>query len=91
MTIALAMDWYRKMMWTAVLVGGPIILAGVVVGLFVAILQAATQINDSAVSFAPKALATLATMVIAGPWMLGELVDFTTAVFAAVGRLPHVR
>ena len=87
MTIALALDWYRKMMWTAVLVGGPIILAGVVVGLVVAIMQAATQINDSAVSFAPKALVTLLTMVIAGPWMLMQLVEFTTAVFVAMGQL----
>lgn len=87
MTIALALDWYRKMMWTAVLVGGPVILAGVAVGLIVAVLQAATQINDSAVSFAPKALITLLTVVIAGPWMLQQLVEFTTAVFVAMGQL----
>lgn len=87
MSIALAIDWYRKMLWTAVLVGGPVILAGVVVGLIVAILQAATQVNDSAVAFAPKAVATIAVVVIAGPWMLAQLVDFTTEVFVAVGRL----
>ncbi|MEY4510646.1 MAG: hypothetical protein RLZZ450_2768 [Pseudomonadota bacterium] len=87
MTIALAIDWYRKMLWTAVLVGGPVIVAGVVIGLIVAILQAATQVNDSAVAFAPKAVATIVTIVIAGPWMLQQLVDFTTAIFVAVGRL----
>jgi flagellar biosynthetic protein FliQ len=87
MTIALAIDWYRRMLWTAVLVGGPVILAGVVVGFIVAIVQAATQVNDSAVSFAPKAVATIVTVVIAGPWMLAQLVEFTTAVFVAVGSL----
>jgi flagellar biosynthesis protein FliQ len=87
MTIALAIDWYRRMLWTAVLVGGPVILAGVVVGLIVAIVQAATQVNDSAVSFAPKGAAIIVTVVIAGPWMLAQLVEFTTAVFVAVGRL----
>jgi flagellar biosynthesis protein FliQ len=87
MTIALAIDWYRRMLWTAVLVGGPVILAGVVVGFIVAIAQAATQVNDSAVSFAPKAVATTVTMIVAGPWMLAQLVEFTTAVFVAVGRL----
>lgn len=87
MTVALAIDWYRKMLWTAVLVGGPVILAGVVIGLIVAIVQAATQVNDSAVSFAPKAVATIVVIVIAGPWMLAQLVEFTTAVFVAVGRL----
>lgn len=87
MTIALALDWYRRMLWTAVLVGGPVILAGVIIGLIVAILQAATQVNDSAVAFAPKALATLAVLAIAGPWMMAQLIEFTTAIFVAVGRL----
>lgn len=87
MTIALALDWYRKTLWTAVLVGGPVILAGVAIGLVIAILQAATQVNDSAVAFAPKALATLVVLAIAGPWMMQQLVEFTTAVFVAVGQL----
>jgi flagellar biosynthetic protein FliQ len=87
MTIALALDWYKQMLWVAVLVGGPAILVGVVVGLVVAILQAATQVNDASVSFAPKALATLVVMAVAGPWMLSQLVDFTRSVFVAVGSL----
>ena len=87
MTVALALDWYRRMIWTAVLVGGPVILAGVVIGLIVAILQAATQVNDSAVAFAPKAVATLVTLVIAGPWMMTQLIEFTTAVFVELGRI----
>lgn len=87
MTIAVALDWYRKMLWTAVLVGGPVILAGVIIGLIIAILQAATQVNDSAVAFAPKAIATVAVLAFAGPWMMQQLVEFTTAVFVAIGRL----
>ena len=86
MTIAHALDWYRQMLWTAVLVGGPVILAGVIVGLVVAVLQAATQINDSAVAFASKALATLVVMVLAGPWMLSQLVEFTRVVFEAIAH-----
>lgn len=87
MTISHALDWYRQMLWTAVLVGGPVILAGVVIGLVVAVLQAATQINDSAVSFAPKAVATIVVMVLAGPWMLNQLVEFTRAAFVAVATM----
>lgn len=84
MTISHALDWYRQMLWTAVLVGGPVILAGVVIGLVVAILQAATQINDSAVAFAPKAVASLVVMVLAGPWMLNQLVEFTRSILQAI-------
>lgn len=86
MTIAHALDWYRQMLWTAVLVGGPVMMAGVIVGLVIAVLQAATQINDSAVAFAPKALATLVVMVLAGPWMLNQLVEFARAVFEAIAH-----
>ena len=87
MTVAHALDWYRQMLWTAVLVGGPVILAGVAVGTVVAILQAATQINDSAVSFAPKAVATLVVIVLSGPWMLNQLVEFARAVFMAIATM----
>ena len=87
MTIALAIDWYRKMLWTAVLVGGPVIVAGVVIGLIVAVLQAATQVNDSAVAFAPKAVATIVTIVIAGPWMLATFVDYLQRTIVSI---PHV-
>ena len=87
MTVAHALDWYRQMLWTAVLVGGPVILAGVAVGTVVAILQAATQINDSAVSFAPKAVATLVVMVLSGPWMLNQLVEFARSVFQAIATM----
>ena len=87
MTVSLALDWYRRMLWTAVLVGGPMIAAGVAIGLVIAILQAATQVNDSAVAFAPKALATIVVAAVAGPWMLQQLVEFTTQVFISVGRV----
>ena len=51
MNIASAMDWYRAMLWTTMEVGAPPILAGLVVGLLLAVFQAATQINDSIKAF----------------------------------------
>ncbi len=87
MTIELATDWFQHMLWTAVLVCGPVMATGVSVGFGVAILQAATQVNDSAVSFAPKAGAILAVLVVSGPWMLSQLVQFTAAVFGAIASL----
>lgn len=87
MTITLAIDWFRKMLWTSVLVGGPVMLAAVAVGFVVAILQAATQVNDSAVSFAPKAIAIGIVVTVSGPWMLSQLLTFTQAVFLAVATM----
>lgn len=45
------------------------------VGLVVSLFQAATQINESTLSFIPKLLAIVVTMVIAGPWMLSTMRD----------------
>jgi flagellar biosynthesis protein FliQ len=87
MTLASALDWYRQMLWAAVLVGGPVILASVITGLVVAILQAATQVNDSAVSFAPKALVTTLVLVLAGPWMMSQLVEFTRSAFEGIAGI----
>lgn len=87
MTTAAALDWFRNLLWTAVLVSGPAILATVVVGLIMAILQAATQVNDQSVAFAPKAIGIVLALIFGGPFMLTELVQFTQRVFAALARL----
>jgi len=72
----------------------PLQLSGTAMGLVnvfawlgVAILQAATQINDQTVAFAPKAIAIVVALVAAGPFMMSELTKFTHAIFAAVAKL----
>jgi flagellar biosynthetic protein FliQ len=87
MTSAAALEWFRNLLWTATLVTAPSVLAVVIVGLVMAILQAATQINDQTVAFAPKAIAMVVALVVAGPFMMTELAKFTNAVFAAVARM----
>jgi flagellar biosynthetic protein FliQ len=87
MTTATALDWFRNLLWTAVLASGPAVLATVVVGLIMAILQAATQVNDQSVAFAPKAIGMVLALIFGGPFMLQELVQFTQRVFAAMARL----
>lgn len=87
MTAAYALDWFREMLWTAVLAAGPVVLAVVCVGLIVAVLQAATQVNDQAVAFGPKALAVVVALVASGPWMLSQMSEFMHAVLTAMGRV----
>ena len=57
------------------MVAAPVLLAVLVVGLVVSVLQAATQINEATLSFVPKILAAVVVLVVAGPWMLSTLVD----------------
>ncbi|MFN7696273.1 MAG: flagellar biosynthetic protein FliQ, partial [Deltaproteobacteria bacterium] len=66
MTVAHALDWMERMLWTAALVGAPAVLVLVLVGVTISVGQAATQINDSAIGFAPKALAMLVGLVVWG-------------------------
>ncbi len=87
MTASLATEWLRETLLQAVIVAGPPMLAAVVLGVLVAILQAATQINDSAVAFAPKAIGVVISILVAGAWMLGRIEDFTRAVLVAVGQV----
>ena len=87
MNAAEGLDWFREMLWTALLTAGPTVLAVVIVGFIIAILQAATQVNDQAIAFGPKAGAVLIALVVSGPFMLQELADFTRAAFTAIATV----
>ncbi len=58
------------------LVAAPILLVVLVVGVVISVLQAATQINEATLSFVPKILAAVATLAVAGPWMITTLVEY---------------
>jgi len=54
-----------------------LIVPSLLVGLLVSVFQAATQINEQTLSFLPRLLTTLMTLLLAGPWLLARLIDFT--------------
>jgi flagellar biosynthetic protein FliQ len=57
------------------------LLVALVVGLVVSLFQAATQINESTLSFIPKLIAVVLMLVLAGPWMMETLLDYMRHVF----------
>ncbi|MDR6536871.1 flagellar biosynthesis protein FliQ [Variovorax soli] len=71
----------------SLLLGAPLLLVALVVGLVISIFQAATQINEATLSFIPKLLAVFAVLVIAGPWMLGHMVDYIRTLFSSIPQL----
>ena len=71
----------------AIMVAGPMLLAGMVVGLIISIVQAATQINEMTMTFVPKILAVFVTLIIALPWIMSKLTTFTVDIFDRVSRL----
>ena len=66
------------------MVSAPVLIVVLVVGLLVSIFQAATQINEATLSFVPKVLAAVATLAIAGPWMLTTLVEYIQRTLQAI-------
>ncbi len=68
----------------ALKVAGPLLLAALVVGLLVSIFQAVTQIQEQSLSLIPKIVAVAVVIVVLGPWMLGQLVSYTAALFISI-------
>jgi flagellar biosynthetic protein FliQ len=71
-------------MTLAVKVAGPILLAGLVIGLLVSIFQAVTSIQEQSLSFIPKIVGVAAIIVLLGPWMLDQLVSYTQTLFLSI-------
>ncbi len=77
MTPESVLDITQNAMWTAVIVAAPMLVTALVVGLIIGMFQAATQINEMTLSFIPKLFTLFITLVIAGPWLLTTLINYT--------------
>ena len=71
-------------LYVLMMVAAPILLAVLAVGVLVSVFQAATQINESTLSFVPKELAAIAVLAIAGPWMITTLVEYIQRTLMAI-------
>lgn len=69
------------------LIGAPLLLVALVIGLVVSIFQAATQINETTLSFIPKLLGVFIALIAAGPWMLTTILDYMRQIFASIPQL----
>lgn len=87
MTPESIMSMGYEAMKMSLLLGAPLLLVALVTGLLISLFQAATQINEMTLSFIPKLLAVFATMVIAGPWMLGLVLDYMRTLFSSIPQL----
>ena len=73
--------------WIATLISAPALLAILITGLIVSVLQAATQINEQTLSFVPKILVMTVALAITGPWILETFIHFTVGIF---NKIPMV-
>lgn len=77
------LDLWRNALSTMVAVSAPFLIACLAVGLVVAVIQTATQLQESVLTFVPKLAATLMVLALGGHWVLDKLGKFTTEAFTA--------
>ena len=87
MTQGDVLSLFGDALWLVILLVGIVVLPSLLVGLVVAVFQAATQINEQTLSFLPRLIATLAATMLFGPWMLQRVLEFCQQVIRAIPML----
>jgi flagellar biosynthetic protein FliQ len=77
----------REAVMLTLMVSGPMLLFGLIIGLTISILQAVTQIHEMTLTFIPKIVAVAIALVIFLPWMITIIVDFTRGLFISIPTL----
>lgn len=87
MTPTMAVELSREAILQALLIAAPMLVVAVGVSLAVSVFQAVTQIQDQTLSFVPKLLAAVGTLIVGLSWMLQTLTDYTLELFRSIPNL----
>jgi flagellar biosynthesis protein FliQ len=78
---AFAIDIGKQALWITLVISGPLLVVGLVVGVFIGILQAVTQIHEMTLTYIPKILAIFGVFTLLMPWMAIKMIDYTINLF----------
>ena len=84
MSESFLLDFGRQALEVSLVVALPMLLASLITGLLVSLVQVATSLQDATMTFVPKILTVAAVLILGGHWMLRMLLDFTRHVFEAL-------
>lgn len=87
MTPEMAVDICRRAIQTILMCSAPMLIIALIVGLFVSVFQAATQINEQTLTFVPKIVAVFLTLLIFGSWIIKIVLVFTVGLFDIIATL----
>jgi flagellar biosynthetic protein FliQ len=87
MTPETVMNVGRQTLEVIGLLAGPLLISSLIVGLIIAMFQAATQINEMTLTFIPKLITVGAVLIIAGPWLLQNMISFTVRLYQSIPQL----
>ncbi len=77
----------QQALWVTMLLAAPLLVSALAVGLLVGMFQAATQINEMTLSFIPKLFVLVLALIVAGPWMLNLIINFTRQLMEQIPSL----
>jgi flagellar biosynthesis protein FliQ len=77
----------REALTVTLLIAGPMLLFGLIIGLIISVFQSVTQINEMTLTFVPKILAVALAVLIFLPWMINMVTDFTRHMFDLIPML----
>jgi flagellar biosynthesis protein FliQ len=78
------LDISHRAIWVTVIIAAPLLLSGLFTGLFISLIQAVTQINEQTLSFIPKVVVILGVLVVASPWIIDVLSNFTIELITSI-------
>lgn len=87
MSEAYVLDMFSQAIYYILILSLPMLLAALVVGLIISVFQATTQIQEQTLSFVPKLVAIFMVLLLAGPWLLNNLVNFTLSLFENIPNM----
>lgn len=76
-----------QLLWKAVVVSAPLLLALLLVGVLVSVFQVVTQIQEMSLTFIPKLVVAVVVLAVGGPWMLGQLMAYSTALINGIPKI----
>jgi flagellar biosynthetic protein FliQ len=79
-----ALSLLDNMLWTSLIVAGPILLGILLVGLIISIFQVTTQLQEMTLSYVPKMLVAAGLLILLGPWMMARLTQFAIGLYSGI-------
>ncbi len=79
-----AVDLAQEALSTAMIIGAPVLIAGVVVGLLIGLIQALTQIQDQTISFVPKIVIMVLVLLLSLPWLVQRMMDYSATLITNI-------
>jgi flagellar biosynthetic protein FliQ len=87
MTPEVAVDLFREALWLTTTMVAILVVPSLIVGLLVSMFQAATQINEQTLSFLPRLLVMLITLIVIGPWLVRTFMEYIVSLYTSIPQV----